>query len=59
MFPIYPGIEAKASGRSRSHISILSQFRLGILPLEIETGRYGPIYDIDVKTNRKRHPSEL
>ena len=43
---------------SRSRRSFLAQFRLGILPLEIETGRYTPIYDKHTKKNRKRHPSE-
>ena len=43
---------------SRSRRSLLAQFRLGILPLEIETGRYTPIYDKNTKLNKKRHPSE-
>ena len=43
---------------SRSRRSFLAQLRLGILPLEIETGRYTPIYDKEKKMNRRRHPSE-
>ena len=35
----------------------MAQCRLGILPLEIETGRYAP-YVIDIEKNRKRYPSE-
>ena len=43
---------------SRSRRSFLAQFRLTILPLELETGRYTPIYDKFSELNRKRHPSE-
>ena len=43
---------------SRSRRSLMAQFSLRLLPLEIETGRYAPIYDIDVEKNRKRYPSE-
>ena len=42
----------------RSRRSFLAQFRLRILPLELETGRYTPIYDKFTTLNRKRHPSE-
>ena len=42
---------------SRSRRSFLAQLRLGILPLEIETGRYTPIYDKHTKLSRKRHLS--
>ena len=34
--------------------SLMSQFRTGILPLEIETGRDVPIFDKTMKKNRKR-----
>ena len=43
---------------SKSRRSFLAQLRLGIMPLEIETGRYTPIYDKEKKMNRRRHPSE-
>ena len=43
---------------SRSRRSLFTQLRLGILPLEIEAGRFTPIYDKSIKKNRKRHPSE-
>ena len=33
-------------------------FRTGILPLEIETGRYVPIFDNTLKKNRKRTANE-
>ena len=36
---------------SRRRRSLISQFRTGILPLEIETGRYLPIFD---EVNKKR-----
>ena len=36
----------------------MTQLRLGILPLEKETGRYTLIYDKALKRNRKREPSE-
>ena len=36
----------------------MSQFRTGILPLEIETGRFTPIYDKKLKKNRHRTPNE-
>ena len=39
---------------SRRRRSLMSQFRTGILPLEIETGRYVPIFDKTFKKNRKR-----
>ena len=32
---------------------------LGILPLELETVRYTPIYDRNTNMNRKRHLSEI
>ena len=32
----------------------MTRLRLGILPLEIETGRFTPIYDTAIKKNRKR-----
>ena len=44
---------------SRSRRSSLAQLRLGILLLEIETGRYTPIYDNITKLSRKRHPSKI
>ena len=43
---------------SRRRRSLMSQFRTGILPLEIETGRYVPIYDKVLKKNRKRTSEE-
>ena len=43
---------------SRHRRSLLSQFRMGILPLEIETGRFYPIYDKVLKKNRRREPHE-
>ena len=43
---------------SRSRRSLFTQLRLGILPLEIEAGRFTPMYDKSIKKNRKRHPSE-
>ena len=43
---------------SRCRRSLISQCRSGILPLEIETGRYTPIYDKLLKKNRKREPHE-
>ena len=39
---------------SRRRRSLMSQFRTGILPLEIETGRYVPIFDKNLKKNRMR-----
>ena len=39
---------------SRRRRSLMSQFRTGIIPLEIETGRYVPIFIID----RKRTANE-
>ena len=38
----------------RSRRSFLAQPRIGILPLEIETGRYTPIYDKHTKFSPKR-----
>ena len=35
-----------------------ASIEIGILPLEIETGRCTPIYDKTIKKNRKRLPSE-
>lgn len=43
---------------SKSRRSLMTQMRLGILPLEIEVGRFTPIYDKTLKKNRKRIPSE-
>ena len=43
---------------SKSRRSLMTQLRLGILLLEIETGRFTPIYDKTIKKNRKRLPSE-
>ena len=43
---------------SRRRRSLMSQFRTGILPLEIETGRYVPIFDKTLKKNRKRTANE-
>ena len=43
---------------SRRRRSLMSQFRSGILPLEIEVGRYLPIYDKTTKRNRKREAYE-
>ena len=40
------------------HLCLVSQFRTGILPLEIETGRYVPIFDKNLKKNRKRTANE-
>ena len=39
-------------------IKCMSQFRTGILPLEIETGRYVPIFDKTLKKNRKYTANE-
>ena len=38
--------------------SLMLQFRTGILPLEIETGRYVPIFDKTLKKKRKRTTNE-
>ena len=38
---------------SRQRRSLMSQFRTAILPLEIETGRYVPIFDKTLKKNRQ------
>ena len=43
---------------SRRRRSLMSQFRTGILRLEIETGRYVPIFDKNLKKNRKRTANE-
>ena len=43
---------------SRRRRSLMSQFRTGILPLEIDTGRYVPIFDKTLKKNRKRTANE-
>ena len=43
---------------SKSRRSLMTQSRLEILPLEIETGRLTPIYDKTIKKNRKMLPSE-
>ena len=43
---------------SRRRRSLMSQFRTGILPLEIETGRYVPIFDKNFFLNRKRTANE-
>ena len=43
---------------SRRRRSLMSQFRTGILPLEIETGRYVPIFYKTLKKNRKRTANE-
>ena len=43
---------------SRRRRSLMSQFRTGIIPLEIETGRYVPIFDKTSKKNRKRTANE-
>ena len=43
---------------SRRRRSLMSQFRTGILPLEIETGRYVPIFDKTLKKNKKRTANE-
>ena len=43
---------------SRRRRSLMSQFRSGVLPLEIERGRYTPVYDKFSKKNRKRKPIE-
>ena len=39
---------------SRSRRSLLAQFRLGILPLEIETARYTPISTIKIQKRTER-----
>jgi hypothetical protein len=41
------------SGMSRSKRSLLAQFRLGILPLEVETGRFRLLKDNDTGKMRK------
>ena len=51
---LHPGIKFE----SLSLIDISLLLRLGILPLEIEAGRFTPIYDKSITKNRKRHPSE-
>ena len=44
---------------SRRRRSPMSQFKTGIIPLEIETGRYVvPIFDKTLKKNRKRTTNE-
>ena len=43
---------------SRRRCSLMSQFRTGILPFEIETGRYVPIFDKTLTKNRKRTANE-
>ena len=43
---------------SRRRHSLMSKLRTGILPLEIEVGRYLPIYDKTSKRNRKRESHE-
>ena len=43
---------------SRRRRSLMAQIRIGILPLEIETGRYTPIFDKLIKKNRRREPNE-
>ena len=43
---------------SRRRRSLMSQFRTGILPMELETGRYVPIFDKTLKKNRKRTANE-
>ena len=43
---------------SRRLRSRMSQFRTGILPLEIETGRYVPIFDRNLRKNRNRTANE-
>ena len=43
---------------SRRRRSRMAQFRTGILPLEIETGRYAPIFYKTLKKNRKRTANE-
>ena len=40
---------------SRRRRSLMSQFRTGILPLEIETGRYVPIFYKTMKKKQKAH----
>ena len=42
----------------RSRRFRMGRFKLGIFPLEKETSRYAPIYDVDVENNRNRYPSE-
>ena len=43
---------------SRRRRSLMSQLRAGILPIEIEKGRYTPIFDKTIKKNRKREAKE-
>jgi hypothetical protein len=43
---------------SRKRRSLTAQLRAGVLPIELETGRYKQIYDKCTKGNRKRHVSE-
>ena len=45
-------------GMSRRRRSLMSQFRTGILPLEIETGRYVLIFYKTLKKHRKRTANE-
>ena len=40
---------------SRRRRSLMSQFRTGILPIEIETGRYVPIFGYDFEEKQKAH----
>ena len=37
---------------SRRRRSLMAQFKTGIIPLEIESGRYVPIFDKTLKKNR-------
>ena len=43
---------------SRRRRSFMSQFRTGIIPLKIETGRYVPILDKTLKKNETRTTNE-
>ena len=44
---------------SRCRRSLISQCRSGILPLEIETGRYTPIYESSRKIENVNHMNEF
>ena len=43
---------------SQRRRSFMSQLRTGILPLELQTGRFTPIYDKKKTKNRQRTPNE-
>ena len=48
----------RIDSESRRRRSLMSQFRTVIIPLDIEKGRYVPIFDKNLKKNRKRTANE-